>query len=305
MTMRFLLSLVLLLSSICLISSAQMTPADLDVLITRVGPGNPAATGPLALRAGVSTITQLSSGSILAAFQWFPEDQPEAVDQIAVTFSGDGGTGWSPPQVANFIDMPSNITRQFDPTLVTLADDRVRMYFTGNPDSSRVLNENTGIFSAVSTDGIHYVYEEGLRFGVDDAPVIDCAVVRTDDLFHLYSPIQGAIGSTYHATSSDGLFFERQDDIVHESGQNWLGCALFIEGKVRFYGTIKKGLNLFGSIWFADTSDGTNFGPAQAYEHSSMIGSDPGVLHLDNGLTLITSTGKFEAAEVNDWGLLR
>ncbi|MDP8245192.1 MAG: exo-alpha-sialidase [Candidatus Hinthialibacter antarcticus] len=304
MKTRFSLSLVAFLVTCCLISSAQMSPADLDILLTRVGPDNPAATGPLALRAGVSTIIQLSSGRILAAFQWFPEDQPEAVNKIAVRFSDDGGTGWSPPQVADFIDLPSNITRQFDPTLVALADGRVRMYFTGNPDSSRVLNENTGIYSAVSTDGIHYVYEEGERFGVDDAPMIDCAVVRTDDEFHLYSPIQGAVGTAYHATSSDGLAFERQDDLVNELGQNWLGCAVFLDGRVRFYGTLVKGKGLFGSMWFADAADGADFGVAQAYEHTG-FGSDPGVVHLDNGNTLITSTGKFTPAEVDDWNLFR
>ena len=288
-----------------LTSFAQSSPADFDILLTRICPNHPATYGPLSLRSGVSTITQLDSGRILAAFQWFPEDQPESFDKIAVVYSDDGGTGWTPPQTVNFINLPENITRQFDPTLVTLADGRVRLYFTGNPDSSQMLNEDTGIYSVVSTDGINYVYEEGQRFGVDDAPAIDCAVVRTDDGFHLYSPIQGATGSAYHAYSTDGLIFERQDDLVSELGQNWLGCAVYLDGNVRFYGTLVKDKGLFGSIWFADAPDGANFGTPQAFESDAMIGSDPGVVHLTDGSILITSTGKFTPAEVNGWKLLR
>ena len=120
----------------------------------------------------------------------------------------------------------------FDPTIVTLSDGRARMYFTSL--RGRQFDEDLPrIHSAISNDGIEYTYEPGVRFSIEGRSVIDCAVVLHQGVFHLYSPdngkqpepgqrpnngpqMQPTDGIGYHATSSDGLYFTRSDDVKIE-----------------------------------------------------------------------------------------
>src|SRR6185436_13174085 len=90
-------------------------------------------------------------------------------------------------------DLPEGMPFAFDPTLVPLPDGRVRLYFTGNvgPPAGR---GTPAIYSAISTDGLNYTFEPGMRFEVEGRIVIDCAAVLHQGVFHLFVPDNG-IGS--------------------------------------------------------------------------------------------------------------
>src|SRR5262249_37550642 len=81
-------------------------------------------------RAGVACLARDGKGRILALFQWFPFDRKEAFDRIAVMISGDDGATWSKPQPIEVAELPQNLLRPADPTLVALEDGSLRLYFT-------------------------------------------------------------------------------------------------------------------------------------------------------------------------------
>src|SRR6185295_4962275 len=166
----------------------------------------------------------------VAAHQHFPADNDADFDKVAVHFSSDEGRTWTPPQVIRLEGLPAGMRFPFDPTLVPLPDGRVRLYFT-SLKGRRFDEDRPAIYSAISKDGIDYVFEPGTRFGVEGRPVIDCAVALHDGVFHLFAPDNGTqlrpgnqpgdespedrprAGVAYHATSNDGLNFTRAADV--------------------------------------------------------------------------------------------
>src|SRR4029078_11800099 len=116
----------------------------------------------------------LQDGRLIAAFQHFPQDDNRNFDRVAVAFSRDEGKTWTKP-VPIFVDgLEKGLARPFDPTLVPLPDGKVRLYFTSNrsPDFRRSI---PAIYSAISQDGVQYLFESGVRFAVEGRIVIDCA----------------------------------------------------------------------------------------------------------------------------------
>ncbi len=230
-------------------------PWDSDVLIYRAdkdGRVEPLATFP---RAGVPTLARLADGRLIAAHQYFPENDPAAFDKVAVRFSSDEGRTWTPAGVIRLTGLPEAMRLPFDPTLVPLPDGRVRMYFT----STRLSGAGPAlpaIYSAVSANGVDFTVEPGRRFGIDGRPVIDSAVVLHNGVFHLYAPDNGTqlpeppgAGQTrpagtppgegigYHATSRDGLAFTRQEDVRVDGRRRWLGGAASDGTTITFFGT--------------------------------------------------------------------
>jgi hypothetical protein len=197
-------------------------PWNNDVLVYRVSPNGEVTQIATFERAGVPTITRMKDGRLVAAHQHFPENNDADFDKVAVRFSSDEGRNWTTPQVIRVEGLPEGTRFPFDPTLVPLPDGRVRLYFMGN--MGRTFQRGTpAIHSAISTDGMNYTYEPGVRFAVEGRMVIDCAVVLHNGVFHLYAPDNGAQrqpgrpprnqttadrpreGVGYHATSKDGL----------------------------------------------------------------------------------------------------
>lgn len=105
-------------------------PWDHDVLVYRVGTNRVAEQIGKFERAGVVTVTRLADGRLIAAHQHFPANNEADFDKVAVRFSSDEGRSWSPPEVIRLRGLPEGMRFPFDPTLVVLADGRVRLYFT-------------------------------------------------------------------------------------------------------------------------------------------------------------------------------
>jgi hypothetical protein len=271
-------------------------PWDNDVLVYRLTPGDPAKLATFG-RAGVPTVARMKDGRLIAAFQNFPVDDNRNFDRVAVSFSSDEGRAWSSPEPIVVEAMEAGLARPFDPTLVPLPDGRMRLYFTSNrnPDFRR---SAPAIYSAISTDGIRYTFEPGIRFNVDGRVVIDCAAALHDGLFHLIVPDNGTAddlaggqerrepppgGNGYHAISSDGLKFERVADVKLASGRDrWLGNMQSDGDSLVFFGTGP-------APWPVSSKDGGRWETVST--SMRLPGADPGAVKLRDGSWLILVTG--------------
>lgn len=281
--------------------AGQSGPWDNDILvfhIDRQGRSNRLAAFE---RAGVSTLARMKDGRFIAAHQHFPADSDADFDKVAVHFSSDEGKSWDKAQVVRLTGLPAGMRFPFDPTLVPLPDGRLRMYFTSlpvGPLGPGAAGRVPAIYSAVSSNGIDYDVEPGLRFGIDGRPVIDCAVVLHQGVFHLYSPDNGPMdpqqpgqpprfgsrpnfGVGYHATSPDGLTFTRVDDVHVDGQRNWLGAAYSDGRTIAFFGTGQ-------GVWTATSANGASW---KLTGSLPIPGADPGAVPTKDGGWLVSVTG--------------
>lgn len=273
---------------------SQPGPWDNDVLVYRLTPDGKAEKLATFERAGVPTVARLKDGRLLAAFQHFPANDERNFDRVAVRFSSDEGRTWSPPEAIAVSGLEPGLARPFDPTLVPVPDGRVRLYFTSNrsPDFRRSTPE---IYSAISNDGIHYEFEPGVRFALEGRVVIDCAVALHNGIFHLIVPDNGSAeqmaaqqgqpastSSGYHATSRDGLHFERGADLSLPGNNRWLGNLQSEAGQLVFFGTGP-------GPWPLTSPDGLAWNPGLAL--GPIPGADPGAVKLKDGAWLLVVTG--------------
>jgi hypothetical protein len=226
---------------------------------------------------GVPSLASDGKGRLIAAFQWFPFDRPADFDRIATRTSSDSGKTWSDPARIQLARLPAGYIRPCDPTLVTMDDGRIRLYFTSHAPEMT----SPATYSAVSSDGIRYSFEPGTRFAVHDEPVLDCAVARIGKMWHYFAPIQGQDGRAYHAESEDGLVFRRAADVDVPGRRAWLGTAVSLPRGIRFYGTGQ-------GVWSAESLDGSkwNVNPGER-----SLGADPGVAKATNGRWFMVITG--------------
>jgi hypothetical protein len=228
-------------------------------------------------RAGVPTISRMKDGRLIAAHQFFPTNEANSFDKVAVHFSSDEGCTWTDSEVIRIAGLPEGMRFPFDPTLVVLPDGKIRLYFT-SLHGKRFEEDVPAIYSAISTNGLDYTFEPGTRFGISGRPVIDCAVVLHQGVFHLYSPDNGVQldstnqkgsqpdllprqGAGYHATSPDGLTFTRVEDVKVEGTRRWLGNAQSDGEVITFWGTFQNantpaGVNAQQSsgVWLATSA---------------------------------------------------
>ena len=280
-------------------------PWDNDVLVYRVKPDGQSEKLATFERAGVPTLTRLSDGQLISAFQYFPKDDNRNFDRVAVRFSSDEGLTWTDARPIVVEGLESGLARPFDPTLLPLPGGRLRLYFTSNrsPDFRR---STPAIYSAISTNGIHYTFEPGVRFAVEDRIVIDCAAILHNGVFHLFAPDNGTTkefasgqqhhepppgGKGYHAISQDGLKFTRVDDVEVPDNHRWLGNA-FSDGKeISFFGTAghgpRKPGQARGGVWTSTSTNGSAWQPPKVLD---VPGADPGaVAHRDGGWIVVVT----------------
>lgn len=291
-------------------------PWDNDVSVYRVDPNGPAGRLATFERAGVSTLARLADGRLVAAHQHFPADSDADFDKVAVRFSKDDGTWWTPPQVIRLKGLAEGMRFPFDPTLVPLPDGRIRLYFTSL--KGRQFDEDLpAIYSAISTNAIDYVVESGRRFSIPGRHVIDCAVVLHDGVFHLYAPDNGPQpqrgerpgptlvpggprppdGVGYHATSRDGLTFTRENDVKIDGRRRWLGNAQSDGRQITFFGTgdptagrggPPMGPPGAGGVWMATSRNGEDW---QIMPGLRIQGADPGAVATRTGGWIVSVTG--------------
>lgn len=255
----------------------QGTPWNNDLKLLRSKDGMEFTEGTTFVeRAGVPCLTQGAYGRLIAVFQWFPFEQREAFDKIAVCFSTDRGATWTPPKTVSIEGLPDGYSRSFDPTIVMLDNTRFRLYFTSMKEGG-----TTAIFSAISKDATHYTFEPGMRFGVDGENVVDCSVAKLGDTWHLYAPVPRENGHAYHAVSKDGVKFERQAEVSVSGRASWIGNVIAVDDGLRFFGS--------GGGWSARSKDGSTW---QREDGSRANGGDPAAWRLQDGSYLLIVTGQ-------------
>ena len=224
--------------------------------------------------AHVPTITEKGE-KLYLYYQWFPKDEEflHWFDHIGVSITTDYGSSWSKPTGINIVGVPERVfgrrTRPMDPCAVTLSDGRIRLYFTLEPfgPHDKLLGD-AQIHSAISTDGISFAYEPGVRLAIANVDLRDPAVVYFKNQWHLYVPNQKNNGDGYYAVSQDGVSFSRKKNVKNGKKGNWLGNATVFKGKINFFGTVWRAISNNGFDW--------NTG-------MSTLGPDPAVVFLKNG----------------------
>lgn len=239
---------------------------------------------------GVPNIIKLPSGVLISAFQWFRQPVGSlSWDRVAVKFSGDNGISWTQPQPIVVNGLPSNFTRPFDPTLAVTDSGRIRIYFSSG--LNMILDTSINTYSAISDDGINYTMESGIRFTLPDRPVVDPAVIKFGNLWHLVNPISNmTAGGAFHNISNDGFNFSRVPDIPSDNSHSWIGNFMINDtNELRFYGS---GMN----IWY---SSSTNGGVWSGFINTNVNGGDPSVLKLADTNYLMIYTGPPYITSVN------
>ncbi|TAH40756.1 MAG: T9SS type A sorting domain-containing protein [Bacteroidetes bacterium] len=228
---------------------------------------------------GVPSMTMDSSGRLFSAFQWFPDPfQGPHWDSVAVKISLDSGQTWSLPQPIVLHNFPSNFQRPFDPTLVALPGGDIRIYFSSGPPGMNTI----GTYSAIGTDGVHYTFEQGVRFSQVGRNCIDPAVTIFRDTFHYTSPKGAPQDGAFHAVSTDGLNFSQVADISSDAQHNWTGNMMVDSLALKFYGSGGQ------YMWFSATGNGNVWSP---YQHLNLSGGDPAIIKIPGRNHILIYTG--------------
>ncbi|MBK8982691.1 MAG: T9SS type A sorting domain-containing protein [Ignavibacteria bacterium] len=232
--------------------------------------------------AGVPCVIMLPDGNLISAFQWFRQPVGSLTwDRVAVKFSSDSGISWTSPQPVIMNGLPSNFKRPFDPALTVTDSGKIRMFFSSGLNV--VFDTSINTYSAISNDGVNYIFEPNIRFGLPDRPVIDPAIIKFNGLWHLINPVTGGGIGAYHNISNNGLDFTRVSDIVSDVSHSWIGNFMIISAtELRFYGS---GMN----IWFSSSSNG---GIWSAFINTNINGGDPAPIKLSENNFLMIYTGQ-------------
>lgn len=251
---------------------------------------------------GASSVFQDSSGvpsaikwkgdTIACVFQWFRAPVNSSTwDRVAVKFSYDNGINWNEAVPIVMTGFPSSYQRPFDPTLTVLQDGTLRLYFSSSDGIPMGNDSIIDTHSAVSSDGINYMFEPDARVNESGNRVIDPAVISFHNLWHYLSPEGAPQQGAYHYISSDGLLFSKVQDIVSDSIHNWTGNYLVTDtNELRFYGAGG------GSIWFNSSPNG---GLWTGYTSTNIFGGDPTVVKTSSTSYLMIYVGQPNPVGIN------
>ncbi len=190
-------------------------------------------------RAGVPNTLKTPDGTVILTYQYFSYASESDFNVIAASISTDEGETWQGPTVITIDGLPSG-SPAVDPSLVRLANGRLRLYFTFHPHGA----PNPVCASAIG-DSVEQAFQyEGTRITHASEALLDPAVVEFKGLWHYYTwrtvMPGGPLSDNYHAVSSDGLSFGALDTI--SLGMSFLGNPIVVGDSLRFYGTGRGGV---------------------------------------------------------------
>jgi hypothetical protein len=197
-------------------------------------------------------------------------------DGIMVGISTDGLTNWQ------FYQIPIPGTGSWpgkpcDPDVI-VKNDTFRLYFTGDP----VGDGRPETYSAVSTDGISFAMESGIRFQVSGQMVLDPSLLWTDTL--QYFAGGAPPGQNWHAHSTDGFNFSQRPNF--SSGNLLMANGIRLTSGYRFYGFenlpaegIRSLFSSDGETWAPDSGYRLRVDPSHGLE--SLCVKDPAVVRKD------------------------
>lgn len=189
----------------------------------------------LAEKASVPEVIYTSAGVYWAYWVDFTDRSVPGGQRIGVARSTDG-VHWEKPGTVTFSGWEARGPAPADPDVMELPDGRLRMYFF----------QAGTVYSAISSDGIHYTVEEGRRLTAEG--IYDPNVIRLPDGRYRMYLNQGDITS---ASSDDGLTFTL-DEGVRVKGGAVPGAIVLPDGAIRLY-ACTEGISAYRS------ADGLNF----------------------------------------------
>lgn len=202
--------------------------------------------------------------------------QDGKAEQTGLVMSEDNGKTWSEGQIITIEGIENRAVADPDPVL--LEDGQIRLYYFDINDSRLNPGPNgieppQRIYSAISSDGIHFTQENGVRFVREGA--FDPDVERDGDVWRMY--VGTPDGQVVSAVSTDGLNFNEEGIAFTEGAVP----DVFHEGNVWYLFT--AGINI------ATSSDGKVFTPTGDSFHSpnTTITADPSVVKLSSGKYLM------------------
>ena len=234
--------------------------------------------------AGVPSVLRLRGDTLLAVFQWFREPRLGPTwDRVAAKFSFDAGISWTSPEPIVIENFPSSLQRPFDPTVVLLSNDSLRLFFSSSDGMPMAGDSIINTYSAVSADGLHYRFESGARVDVSTRRVIDPAVVRFGPGWHFIAPIGAPQEGAYHFVSPDCYTFTPVATVPSDNTHNWTGnfCPVSAS-ELRFYGSGP-------TIWYSSSPNGGEWSP---YVSTNLYGGDPSAVLLPDSSFFIVYVGQ-------------
>jgi len=191
-------------------------------------------------------------------------------ERIALIRSNDNGQTWSEKEFINIQGIDDRVP--VDPAPLLLNDGRIRLYyFDINEERSSTNPERKNkIYSAISSDGINFVQENGIRFS--EKNIYDPDVILVNNTYRMYV---GEIPNNrvISATSSDGLNFIEGGVAYND------GAVPDVFFKNNTYYLYTAGIDI------STSADGTSF-TKTSYRFESELGmltADPSVIELNNG----------------------
>jgi hypothetical protein len=242
---------------------------------------------------GVPSMIRWKGDTLVCVFQWFRQPMNSITwDQVAVKYSYDAGQTWTNPVPIIVTGMPSSYQRPFDPALATINQDSIRIFFSssdGYPVNGGDSIINT--YSAISTDGVNYIFEPGARYDNSTQRVIDPSAIVFNGHWHYAAPIGAPQDGAYHCTSADGLNFTRQPDYLSDMQHNWTGnFVLNSPNELRFYGSGQY-------IWYNSSSDGFTW---TGFQNTNVTGGDPTVVKTDSADFIMVYTGSTYTTSIHE-----
>lgn len=177
---------------------------------------------------------------------WCPD---QIRGQIVVASTRDGKDWLYKPITIDGYNRPKSTA--VDPTVEFTDDGKIRLYFTSFPEGPGSMQRGQ-TYSAISEDGYTFNLEDGVRFKIDNGPVLDPTVLKIGDTWHYFAG--GTPGSNYHATSQDGLTFTRVEDF--KVGFLLMSNGLAMDGGYRYYTFEQKRGEPTTTIYSLFTNDG-------------------------------------------------
>jgi hypothetical protein len=183
------------------------------------------------------TIVDLPNGKVRMYYKGANSMNPGPEQSIHKIFSAISSDGLTFEKEGLRIDSETNGDNGWAsvPDAITLPDGRVRIYYVTAAEIEH------GIGSAISSDGLNFVKEPGLRI----SNLVDPALVRINDKYLLFAAsIDERFGQVpkgiYYAESSDGLDFSEAVAVFQEDNVYDPSVLKIDDDTVRvFYGKIE------------------------------------------------------------------
>lgn len=235
--------------------------------------------------AGVPCITRGPNGELIQMFQWFPNGDV-SIQFIARRTSYDDGSTWGEIQAIQWANDNFPHSTPADPSLTVLDDGTYRLYFT-----SHLIDDDKfpATFSATSTDGLLFSWEEGKRMQSETSGILDPSVIFFNGEYHYFAPRPGISHGAIYATSTDGITFTQQTDVTVKgyTDTKFLGNPSVVNGELQFFGTLEPTNGAWGGVFIATSSDAVNWEVAMT--NYGEIADPAGIMTEDGTLMFVTA----------------